>query len=110
MPTDLADPKTTFSSARDFPLLISSKTMRERGKLFNQAVFDLKKKVRLVRIHQRLDHPQPIKDMKLTRIFGIVLGLHVVVIALVMLQPGCQSAKKSTLPDLNASATVEPDP
>ena len=32
------------------------------------------------------------------------------VIALVMLQPGCQSAKKSTLPDLNASATVEPDP
>ena len=32
------------------------------------------------------------------------------VIALVMFQPGCQSAKKSNLPDLNASATVEPDP
>jgi LysM repeat protein len=32
--------------------------------------------------------------MKLTKIFGIVLSLHVVVILLVMFQPGCQTAEK----------------
>ncbi|MBN37532.1 MAG: hypothetical protein CMI29_03625, partial [Opitutae bacterium] len=32
--------------------------------------------------------------MKLTKIFGIVLSLHVVVILLVMFQPGCQTADK----------------
>ena len=48
--------------------------------------------------------------MKLTRIFGIVLGLHVVVIALVMLQPGCQSGKKVTGVDDNETTSVEPDP
>ena len=32
--------------------------------------------------------------MKLTKIFGIVLSLHVGVILLVMFQPGCQSSDK----------------
>ena len=32
--------------------------------------------------------------MKLTKIFGIVLTLHVGVILLVMFQPGCQVLKK----------------
>ncbi len=32
--------------------------------------------------------------MKLTKIFGIVLSLHVVVILLVMFQPGCQTVEK----------------
>jgi LysM repeat protein len=48
--------------------------------------------------------------MKLTRIFGIVLGLHVGVILLVMMQPGCQSTKQGQISDLNDSATVEKDP
>ena len=48
--------------------------------------------------------------MKLTRIFGIVLGLHVVVIALVMLQPGCQSGKQGTKPDANSTSALEPNP
>ena len=48
--------------------------------------------------------------MKLTRIFGIVLGLHVVVIALVMLQPGCQSGKQVIKPDANSTSAVEPVP
>ena len=48
--------------------------------------------------------------MKLTRIFGIVLGLHVGVILLVMMQPGCQSAKQGNLSDENASTSVTPDP
>ena len=34
--------------------------------------------------------------MKLTKIFGIVLSLHVVVILLVMFQPGCQTVEKET--------------
>ena len=32
--------------------------------------------------------------MKLTKIFGIVLSLHVAVILLVMFQPGCQTVPK----------------
>ena len=32
--------------------------------------------------------------MKLTKIFGIVLSLHVGVILLVMFQPGCQTTDK----------------
>ena len=32
--------------------------------------------------------------MKLTKIFGIVLSLHVGVILLVMFQPGCQTIEK----------------
>lgn len=48
--------------------------------------------------------------MKLTRIFGIVLGLHVGVILLVMMQPGCQSTKQGQISDMNDSATVEKDP
>ena len=48
--------------------------------------------------------------MKLTRIFGIVLGLHVGVILLVMMQPGCQSAKQGNLSDENSSTSVTPDP
>ncbi|MBT3638368.1 MAG: LysM peptidoglycan-binding domain-containing protein [Opitutae bacterium] len=34
--------------------------------------------------------------MKLTKIFGIVLSLHVVVILLVMFQPGCQTVEQET--------------
>ena len=48
--------------------------------------------------------------MKLTRIFGIVLGLHVGVIVLVMLQPGCQSGKQDLTLDANETSLVEPDP
>ena len=48
--------------------------------------------------------------MKLTRIFGIVLGLHVGVIVLVMLQPGCQTGKQDLTLDANETALVEPDP
>lgn len=40
--------------------------------------------------------------MKLTKIFGIVLSLHVVVILLVMFQPGCQTV------DDNKPLTVQP--
>ena len=39
--------------------------------------------------------------MKLTKIFGIVLSLHVGVILLVMFQPGCQTVQKK-------NATTEP--
>ena len=48
--------------------------------------------------------------MKLTKIFGIVLSLHVGVILLVMFQPSCQTAKKKTaMAKPNASASgVEP--
>ena len=43
--------------------------------------------------------------MKLTKIFGIVLSLHVGVILLVMFQPSCQTAKKKTaMANPNASA------
>ena len=48
--------------------------------------------------------------MKLTRIFGIVLGLHVGVIVLVMLQPGCQPGKQDLTLDANETSLVEPDP
>ena len=52
--------------------------------------------------------------MKLTKIFGIVLSLHVGVILLVMFQPSCQTAKKKTaIAKPNASASgaepVAPD-
>lgn len=33
--------------------------------------------------------------MKLTKIFGLVLGLHVVIIGLILVQPGCQSTDRS---------------
>ncbi len=39
--------------------------------------------------------------MKLTKIFGIVLSLHVVVILLVMFQPGCQTTDKKQQPVTN---------
>ena len=48
--------------------------------------------------------------MKLTRIFGIVLGLHVGVIVLVMLQPGCQPGKHDLTLDAYVTSLVEPDP
>ena len=45
--------------------------------------------------------------MKLTKIFGIVLSLHVGVILLVMFQPSCQTAKKKTaMTKSDASAPV----
>ena len=55
--------------------------------------------------------------MKLTKIFGIVLSLHLGVILLVMFQPGCQSAKMKDKPVVEAepvapekiSETVAPD-
>ena len=44
--------------------------------------------------------------MKLTKIFGIVLSLHVGVILLVMFQPSCQTADKK-LPVENPKSTEE---
>ena len=44
--------------------------------------------------------------MKLTKIFGIVLSLHVGVILLVMFQPGCQTADKKQ-PVENPKSTEE---
>ena len=45
--------------------------------------------------------------MKLTKIFGIVLSLHVVVILLVMFQPGCQTVEKEP-PATGETAPVKP--
>jgi LysM repeat protein len=45
--------------------------------------------------------------MKLTKIFGIVLSLHVVVILLVMFQPGCQTVEKDT-PATGETPPVKP--
>lgn len=45
--------------------------------------------------------------MKLTKIFGIVLSLHVAVILLVMFQPGCQTAPKKK-PIEQTTAAEEP--
>ena len=42
--------------------------------------------------------------MKLTKIFGIVLSLHVVVILLVMFQPGCQTVEKNQQEEGNNSS------
>tara|TARA_B110000495_G_scaffold202793_1_gene223984 strand:- start:118 stop:1149 length:1032 start_codon:yes stop_codon:yes gene_type:complete len=48
--------------------------------------------------------------MKLTKIFGIVLSLHVGVILLVMFQPGCQTAdKKETVNVENKKVDVKED-
>ena len=47
--------------------------------------------------------------MKLTKIFGIVLSLHVGVILLVMFQPSCQTADKKKAPEtekLNAQVEL----
>ena len=41
--------------------------------------------------------------MKLTKIFGIVLSLHVGVILLVMFQPSCQTADKKKAPETGSS-------
>ena len=45
--------------------------------------------------------------MKLTKIFGIVLSLHVVVILLVMFQPGCQTVEKQP-PATSENPPVKP--
>ena len=45
--------------------------------------------------------------MKLTQIFGIVLSLHVVVILLVMFQPGCQTVEKQP-PSTSEKPPVKP--
>lgn len=45
--------------------------------------------------------------MKLTKIFGIVLSLHVVVILLVMFQPGCQTVEKKP-PATSENPPVKP--
>jgi LysM repeat protein len=46
--------------------------------------------------------------MKLTKIFGIVLSLHVVVILLVMFQPGCQTVDDSKPVTNQSSGTEDP--
>ena len=48
--------------------------------------------------------------MKLTKIFGIVLSLHVVVILLVMFQPGCQTTDKKQQPVTNQPTGTQDPP
>ena len=48
--------------------------------------------------------------MKLTKIFGIVLSLHLVVILLVMFQPGCQTVDKEKPKGQNPTETQDPSP
>ena len=45
--------------------------------------------------------------MKLTKIFGIVLSLHVGVILIVMFQPGCQTIEKKPMDQENEKTTIE---